>query len=203
MILKEKVLVLKAFKHSEADLIVHGLNSMGAKMNFFARGAAKSRKRFPGGLLEPTHYIEVTYKVGKNSHDGDPLHSLIEVQLLREFPILRTDYARLETALHILKLANKLGQHGVVDSPDLFNLVGHGLAAAEKSLDLDKLKLHFELKVLAAQGVLPIEDNMHAWLRTSLSNHEQIEVQPRERQWLHTQVHDHMRHYLGSQNVEF
>ena len=96
MTLKEKILVLRTFKHGEADLVVHGLNPLGARMNFFARGAMKSRKRFAGGVLEPTHYIEVTYKQGASS-DSDPLHSLLEANLVRTFEGLRSNYSRLRS----------------------------------------------------------------------------------------------------------
>ena len=151
MIQKEKILILRTFKHGESDIIVHALNPRGARMNFFARGAHKSRKRFAGGLLEATHYLDVTYKSGANI-DGDPLHTLMEAQMIREFPKLRTDYDRLEAALYLLKIVHKLSQQGVVDSPELFNLLGNALQAAETSKNLEKLKVHFELKLLAGPG---------------------------------------------------
>lgn len=193
---KERVLILKTFKHGESDLIVHALNQNGARLNFFARGALKSRKRFAGGLLEATHYIEVLYKSGPTV-DGDPLHSLLEAQMIREFAKLRTDYARLEAALYLLKVVHKLSQQGVVDSPELFNLLGNALAAAETSGDLEKLKVHFELKLLAAQGVLPGEEDFNEWLMTSLAQHEKIGVDGESWRWLQQQTHDHLRHYLG------
>jgi len=196
MIQKEKILVLRTFKHGESDLVVHGLNPLGARMNFFARGGLKSRKRFAGGILEPTHYIEVTYKVG-NSNEGDPLHTLQEAHLIREFPKLRTDYTRLETALHLLKVVHKLGQQGVIDSPDLFNLLGNALAAAETSPDLERLKVHFEVKLLAAQGVLPHDDDFTPWLKATLAQHDRVGSKGDEWRWVQQQVHDHLRHYLG------
>ena len=118
--------------------------------------------------------------------------------MVREFLKLRTDYNRLETALHMLKLVHKLGQQGVVDSPELFNLLGNALQAAETSGNLEVLRLHFELKMLAAQGVLPHEEGFQTWLATSLAKHEQIQA-PREQLMLvHTQVHEHLRHYIGA-----
>lgn len=194
---KEKIIVLKTFKHGESDIIVHGLNGEGARMNFFARGGAKSRKRFAGGLLEPTHYIEVTYKASR-SQDADPLHTLLEAQMVREFIKLRSDYSRLDVALHMVKLVHKLGQQGVIDSPELFNLLGNALAAAETSGNLEKLRLHFELKLMAAQGVLPHEEGFQRWLATSLAKHEQIQARHEEMMLVHTQVHEHLRHYIGS-----
>ena len=194
---KEKILVLRRFKHGESDLIVHALNAVGARLNFFVRGGAKSKKRFPGGILEPTHYLEVSYRQGK-SHDSDPLHILQEAQLIREFPKLRTDYHRLDTALHLLKLVHKLSQQGVIDSPDLFNLLGNTLAAAETSNDLEKLKVHFEIKLLATQGILPSEPQFQSWLSAGIAQHEQIPSQGDERRWVEQQIHSHLRQYLGT-----
>ncbi len=199
MILKERILVLKVFKYAESDLIVHGLNPLGARMGFLARGGAKSRKRFAGGLLEPGHYLEVAYKAGSGS-DGDPLHTLQEASLVREFPKLRSDYTRLATALNWLKLVHKMSQQGVVDSPDLFNLIGNALAAAETTPDIDKLKTHFELKLLATQGVLPPEPHYQNWLGASLAQHEQIPSRGEDRRRIAEQVHDHLLHYLGTLN---
>lgn len=194
---KEKILVLRLFKHGESDLIVHGLNALGARMGFFAKGGAKSKKRFGGGILEPTHYLEVSYRPG-SSNDGDPLHTLLEAQLLREFPGLLTDYNRMETWLHLLKLVHKLSQQGVIDSPDLFNLLGNALAATETSQDLEKLKVHFELKLLASQGILPSEPQFANWLSASIAQHEQIPSARQDRIFVEEQVHAHLRQYLGS-----
>ena len=197
MSLTEKILVLRTFKHGESDLVVHGLNSLGARVNFLAKGAMRSKKRFAGGILEATHYIEVTYKPRTGSNDSDPLHFLLEARLVRDFPLLRTDYARLEAALYMLQLVSKLGQQGVVDSPDLFNLLGNALQTAETSTHLENLKLQFELKILAAQGVLPGEPAFMPWLQANLSQHAQFKVQGDERHWLVSQAHAHLRHYLG------
>lgn len=196
MIQKERIIVLKTYKHGESDLIVHGLNPLGARMGFFARGALKSRRRFAGGLLEPTHYIEVAYKVSASS-DADPLHSLMEAQMIREFQGLRRDYHRLEMGLYFLRLVHKLGQQGVIDSPDLFNLLGNALGAAETSADLERLKVHFELKLLAGQGVLPPEAEFQPWLRLPLVKHDEIPSEGVDRRKVENHVHDHLRQYLG------
>lgn len=195
MSLRERIIVLRTIKHGEADIIVHGLNPLGARLNFFARGGYKSRKRFAGGILEPTHYIEVTYKPGP-AHDEDPLHTLLEAQMIREFPKLRTDFARLEAALYLVKVVHKLSQQGVVDAPELFNLLGNALAAAETTTELERLKVHFELKLLAAQGVLPHDDHFAPWLKTPLAQHERVT----DTDWPQVArlAHDHLRQYLGT-----
>ena len=201
MTLREKILVLRTIKFGEADLIVHGINARGARLNFVARGALKSKKRFPGGLLEPTHYLEVTYRPSTRD-DGDPLHTLNEAQLLREFRGLRTDYVRIEAALYLVKLVHKLSQQGVVDSPDLFNLLGNALAAAETSPNLDNLRLHFQLKVLAGQGVLPHDDVFKPFLAAALSDHASIACVGADKALITTLAHEHLRQYLGTISAE-
>ncbi|MGE4132366.1 MAG: DNA repair protein RecO [Bdellovibrionales bacterium] len=194
---KDRILVLRAFKHGESDLIVHGLNPLGARLSFFVRGGAKSQKRFPGGILEPTHYLDVSFRPGRGD-EGDPLHSLQEATLLREFPKLRTDYSRLEAALHILKLVHRLSQHGVIDSPDLFNLTGNALASIETSSDLGKLKIHFEIKILASQGVLPSEPRFQPFLHAALQHCDDVKVNSDDRRWLEAQAHAHLEQYMGT-----
>ncbi|HMN67445.1 MAG TPA: hypothetical protein PKC28_02805, partial [Bdellovibrionales bacterium] len=137
-----------------------------------------------------------SYKPG-SSTDPDPLHTLLEAQMIREFQKLRTDYARLESALRLVKLVHKLSQQGVVDSPELFNLLGNALASAETTGNVEKLLTHFEIKILAAQGVLPPDDDFKGWLATPLAQHESINAQGEDFQWVRQQTHDHLRHYLG------
>ena len=69
----ERLFILKVVKYGEADLLVFGLNSMGAKVPLFAKAALKSKKRFGGGVLESTHYIEATYNNTSRSFRGKSL----------------------------------------------------------------------------------------------------------------------------------
>jgi recombinational DNA repair protein (RecF pathway) len=99
----------------------------------------------------------------------------------------------------MLKLVHKLSQQGVTDSPETFNLLGNGLTSAEDSRDLEKLTLHFELKLLAAQGVLPHEEIFRPWLAASLAEHESIACAREDLRRVRVQVHEHLRQYLGSE----
>lgn len=64
---RERIIVLKKTVYRDADLIIRGLNSQGAKLSFIAPAALKSRRRFGGGVLEPTNFIEVVYQVSRRS----------------------------------------------------------------------------------------------------------------------------------------
>ncbi len=193
---KCKIIVLRTIRHSEADLIVHGLSSEGTRMSFFGKGAAKSKKRFAGGVLEPLHYIEVTYK-DKYQKDEDSLYMLLEADVVREFQKIRQDYDRLELAFYFLKTIQKLSGHGLVESPEVFNLLGNSLSALEVSSDLNKLRLSFELKLLAGQGVLPGDATFTPLLAKPLSEHESIVFTPETQARARDLCAHYLKNYLG------
>lgn len=192
---KDRFIILKKIKYAEADLIIHGLSTRGEKLSFIARGALKSKKRFGGGVLEPTHFVAFTYK--QASGQGQ-LHVLQEATLVNDFPGLRKDYDRLEAALHIVECVSKVSQEGDRDSAFLFNLLGHTLKALETATDILVLKMHFYLKFLLQQGVVNAEPWMAPFLKTNLADSEKLisyrEVVDNE---LHN-VEQMVKHYLAN-----
>jgi Recombination protein O N terminal len=131
MLRSEKVFILRAVKYGEADLIVTGLDSVGSKHTFLARAALRSRKRFGGGVLEPTHYVNITFDDKAQLRPGG-LNTLKEAQLLEEFPGIRLSYERLNTALEITAMVSSLAREGVDDHESLFNLYGNTLRVLAK-----------------------------------------------------------------------
>ena len=136
-------------------------------MSFIARGALRSKKRFGGGILEPSHFVSLTYKPAAG--EGQ-LNVLEEATLINDFAGLRKDYDRLELALHILECVSKVSQEGDLHSEFLFNLLGHTLKALEVAEDVLVLKMHFYLKFLLQQGVVDAEAWMAPFLKTNLSD---------------------------------
>lgn len=195
--MKEKIIVLRVLKFRESDLIVHGLNPLGGRMNFLARGGASSRKRFGGGILQPTHYILVHYRGSHRiQEDEAPLHNLHEAELIKGFPHLRDHLERLETALAMVQLVGKMAQPGVEDAPELFDLLGNGLYAAESSHHLDILRLQFEAKLLYLQGVLPEAHIMGEILQPTLKDHAQIQLSPEQFSQFQQEVRMGLQRYL-------
>lgn len=167
----EKFILLRKMKYSESDLILHGLSINGAKKSFIARSALKSKKRFGGGVLEPTHFVQLTYKPAR-SEGG--LSVLQEAVLLQDFKGLRTDYDKLDLALFFLNCAEHVAQEGDTASSFLFNLLGHSLKALENSKKLPFLKMHFCLKFLYQQGVISIDPWMGPFLKAQIADHENL-----------------------------
>lgn len=171
-VVKNKAILLKKTKYSEADLILQAITPNGQKLSLIARGALKSKKRFGGGILEPTHYLEIQYRESRSKAN---LLVLEEAQLINGFDGLRTDYDRLDVALRILEGVQKITQEGDEQSHGLFNLVGHTLKALESAQDLNRLQLHFILKLLYQQGILEPESWMKPYLSIPMNEHAKLD----------------------------
>lgn len=159
---KIKGLILRATKYSEADLILTFLSSEGEKVSAIAKSALKSKKRFLGGVLEPTHFVEFVLTIPKIE---GRLPVIEQAQLIQSFDQLRSDYDRLNLALRILELVSKMAQEGDLHSKELFNLLGNTLKELQTAPNLEILQLQFFLKLLMQQGVLEPE----AWMKSFLS----------------------------------
>jgi len=183
---REKIIVLKKTVYRDADLIIRGLNAQGTRLSFIAPAALKSRKRFGGGVLEPTNYIEVVYRplptsspvshssvsASATTHSS-PLPRLLEAQILKEFPGLRRSYDLIQAGLQLVELVDRVSHDGLPHGTDLFNLLGHGLQCLDQINEntLVLFRLQFLLKFLFQQGVLDQQDWMKSFLQTPLKDH--------------------------------
>ncbi len=170
--------ILKKTKFSESDLILQGLSDQGEKVTFFAKGALRSKKRFGGGLLEPTHLIEAQYV---NAKQEGGMKTLKEAKLLESFDSLRLDYDRLSLALFALDCISRVSMEGDQDSTVIFQLLGHLFKSlnpsnekSESPPDLTILRAQFVIKFLFQQGVLTPEAWMQPFLRTSLHQSNEL-----------------------------
>lgn len=180
-------LILKKIKYSEADLIIHALSQAGEKMSFLARGALRSKKRFGGGVLEPTHHVKFTYTVSPQSD----MHTLKEAQLLQGFELIRTDYDKLDFALTSLNCVSQVSMAGDSDSATMYNLLGHLLKKLEvvkTPAELTLIKVQFYLKFLRQQGVLEGEEWMKPFLRLSLQDPNSLPELAAEQQTVNSKL---------------
>ena len=171
---QEKLFVLKVSKHGESDLIVRCLNREGAKVSLFARAALKSKKRFGGGVLEPTHYILASYKPNRS---GDGLAQLTEAKLINDFYFIRSDFDKLQAALHMVSLVEKFTQEGLSDNSMVFDLLGNSIGALETSTKLDLLRVSFEAKLLMSQGLLPDTKEYRSLVNRPIGEHSDISLE--------------------------
>ena len=191
MIIRERIIVLKNQPFAESDLIVRGLNPKGCQISFIAKGALKSKKRFSGGILEPSSYIELEYRSSKKS-----LKTIQQAWLLEDFKALRTDYNRLSLALYFLQVSTQISQEGTEDSKELFNLLGNSLSLAQYSPCLDSLKLFFQMKILFGQGVLPKELSLPEVLKSALKDHAHFKMEKRDKSKFLNHLDYKLKRYL-------
>lgn len=179
---KDRIIVLSKILFGESDLIIKGLNKQGSKLTLFAKSALKSQKRFGGGVLDPFNFIEVIFSDAR-IRKGYPseMHLLTEAKLLYDFPKLRLDWSKLELGYYFLKLTDKLSYHEMLDMDGLFDLLGNTLKNLEVTQSLEKLKLHFEIKLLALLGVLPTYPHAECFSTKNVADHAQIII-PRDKE---------------------
>jgi DNA repair protein RecO (recombination protein O) len=184
---KDKVICLSKIKYGESDLILKLISSQGQVYSAIAKSALKSKKRFGGGILEPTHYMNLTLSHDPQNLERERMPAITEGNLITEFPLLKQDYDKLTLALHMVQVVAKVGREGDLQK-ELFDLLGHSLKACEERSDLLNLQLQFEIKMLHIQGVLPPHDRYADYLRSSirqpLSTSSAHEIAPEITHWL-------------------
>lgn len=165
-----RMIIVRKHKISEADLIIHGLTADGSRLHMIARGALRSKKRFGGGILEPTHYIEGVIRPARTP---DGLSVLEDAKILENFSGLRTDYDRLDLSLRLVNAIDRSSPGG--ELPGIFNLLGHALKALAAGEPTDRIEIQFILKFLRLHGVLETEPWMSSYLAKPLAPEEPVE----------------------------
>ena len=168
-------IVLKKYDYAESDLVVHAIDQSGQKVHALAKGARRSRKRFGGAVLEPSHWIEVSAREPKNIEEG--LWILQEAKLVKDFAGLRTDYEKLKVCFVFLNLIHHVAQIGDVHSPDLFRLLQRALEELEISSNPRALTSQLIAKLLYIQGLLVSDDATKLLVKRPFAEHAEIAKQ--------------------------
>jgi DNA repair protein RecO (recombination protein O) len=142
-------LLLRSVDYGDADRILTLLTPSLGKLSVLAKGARKSKRRF-AGALEPFALLRVDLVPGKAG-----LGRLESASILRAFPKLLTDLARLNAAGACFQLLRELIPEAVPD-PDVFEDALQLLAALDAGESSERaLKVCFELAQLARAGWSP------------------------------------------------
>ncbi|MBX9767188.1 MAG: DNA repair protein RecO [Bdellovibrionales bacterium] len=191
--------VLRTIKHGESSLIVHLLDRSGSKQVMYARAALVSKKRFGGGVFEPTHYIEAKYRPVRS---GEGMGHLLEARVVNGFSKLRSDYDRLNLGLYFVKVVGQTAHEEMHDSEEVFNLLGYSLQELEKSENPEKLKVHFLAQFLAAQGVLPSADSFELLTRCSIHDNRNLELSSPQLKGLERVLEDHLQAFNSGMVID-
>jgi len=142
-------LLLRAVDYRDSDRILTLFTAELGKLGAIARGAKSSRRRF-SGALEPYTLIRVELEPGKSD-----LYTLKHAEIVRVFPTLLTDLARMEVAAAALMLVREAHAARVPDA-QAFVSVLQFLTLLEHEADPTRAALlAFAMRVLALAGLAP------------------------------------------------
>jgi DNA repair protein RecO (recombination protein O) len=151
--LRTEALLLRSADFGESDRIVHLLTPALGRTAAIAKGARRSRRRFPGTL---DFFNELAIELERSRRPG-ALARLEHARLRRTFPALRRDPPRFALASYLLELLDRLAPDGGAPA-DAALLFAFALAALE-TLDATPpdpgLRVLLELRALAALGLRP------------------------------------------------
>ncbi len=150
--LHTEALVLRAVDFGESDRIVHLLTPLTGRLTVIAKGARRSRRRFPGTL---DFFNELRVQVDRRRPGA--MARLDEARLLRSFVGIRRSSRRFALACYLLEMLDRLAPEGGA-GPDLRALFDYAVSALEviESQEPDaRLRTWLELRGLAALGLRP------------------------------------------------
>lgn len=166
-----KAIVLKTNPIKESDLVVTLLTEQGLKVSVIARGAKKSKKRFVGGIFDPTNVVDIVYREQNN-----PPYTVEEVKLVNGFLFLRQSYEKLMCAFHLVKLVNRIALESGYDQAELYKITGNALKSLETVTNVKCFQLHYMTKILYFLGVLDKKNIHENFLKFPLKNSHFIDL---------------------------
>jgi DNA repair protein RecO (recombination protein O) len=142
-------LFLRGVDYAESDRIVTLLTRRFGKASFIARAARRSKKRF-AGALQPLQLISVELQ-----HGATQLGSLARAEVVRTFPRVLSDLARMSAGFAALELVRELTPEHESD-PALFGTTLDMLQALDTAdIAPEPLALCFQARMLALTGFAP------------------------------------------------
>jgi DNA repair protein RecO (recombination protein O) len=145
-------LVLRAVDFGESDRIVHLLTPAAGRLPAIAKGARRSRRRFPGTLdLFNLLAVQVV-----RSRPGT-LARLEGARLLRTYESIRTGAERFALGCYLLELLDRLAPEGGAprDLARLFGFARGALEWLDREPPSQRMRLLLELRALEALGLRP------------------------------------------------
>jgi len=139
-------IILRTREVGESDLIVAFFTSDKGRLRGIAKGARRSRKRFVNCLdLFSLSRLEYSIKPGYD------LYFLHSGRLLDNFSSLRSDYALLFLAGHMVELTEMLFPINVPD-PNMFELLRKVFNALDEGFGGTVIRVLFEARAMALGG---------------------------------------------------
>lgn len=150
--LHTEAIVLRAVDFGESDRIVHLLTPAAGRLPAIAKGARRSRRRFPG-TLDLMNRLAVQVERRRPA----ALARLEGARLLHTYEAVRADASRFALGCYMLELLDRLAPEGGVpaDLRRLFRFALEALAWIDAERPDARMRTLLELRALAALGLRP------------------------------------------------
>lgn len=148
--------ILRVHPLTDTSLVVRWLTASNGRLATVARGARQPKSAF-SGRLDLFFDAGMSFQRSRQSE----LHALREVQVIRPFPALRADYARLSQASYAVMLVELMTEMET-PVPEIHALFGEFLAHLEATPALARGVYALEVRMLAASGLDPVEAGREA-----------------------------------------
>jgi DNA repair protein RecO (recombination protein O) len=147
-----EALVLRAVDFGESDRIVHLLTPALGRLAAIAKGARRSRRRFPG-TLDLLNRLAVQIERRRPA----VLARLEGARLLHTYEVVRGDAGRFALACYLLELLDRLAPEGgaPADLGRLFRFADGALALLDRDAPDARMRTLLELRALSALGLRP------------------------------------------------
>jgi len=144
--------VLRVVDFGESDRIAHLLTPATSRLTVIAKGARRSRRRFPG-TLDLFNLLAVRI----DRRRAASLARLEQARLVDSFPALRASPARFALACYLVELLDRLAPEGAAgrEARALFALASGALATVAGRPADARLRVLLELRALGALGLRP------------------------------------------------
>jgi len=149
MIQASPAVVLRSGPWKEIDRVVTFFSRDYGKIRGIARGGARSRKRFGGGL-DPFTHVNLYFRAREH-------RDLIQVELCEEiesFPGIRNDISRFGSGFYLLELTSAFFPEQE-SSPEVFALLLWGLGRLNDGDDPGMVVRKFEIRLIDLAGYRP------------------------------------------------
>jgi DNA repair protein RecO (recombination protein O) len=145
-------LLLRSVDYGESDRIVHLLTAGAGRLTAIAKGARRSRRRFPG-TLDVFNRLAIEGR----SKPRASMAFLERARLLDPYLGLRSDCSRYALASFLTEMLDRLSPEGVTgpEAEHLFQYATESLALIEKVRPTATLRLLLELRAFDALGQRP------------------------------------------------
>lgn len=149
---KTTAIILNSLDYGESDRIVTVFTGDFGKIRGIAKGARRSKKRFPNAL-EPFSLSDIIF----SKRERDTLVLIESCDIINHHPDIRENLDKTLTSSYLLELTDKFTREGKKDAA-LFQLLKNFLHMIDSGIYSDDLVRFFEIRLLKLSGYEPVFD---------------------------------------------